>query len=80
MNKMEEIPVKDVLKEVHVDEHHKLNQQQRQQIDDLLEHHNDIFSTADDDIGYCDKVKHRLTSCQDVRTPSNNDIGDYPMI
>jgi len=39
MHKMEEPTVKDVLKEIHIDEHHKLNPQQRQEIDDLLEHH-----------------------------------------
>jgi len=60
MTKMEEPAVKDVLKEIHIDEHHKLDSKQRQQIDDLLEHHRDIFSTADDDIGYCDKIKHRI--------------------
>jgi len=80
MNKMKDPTVKDVLKEIHIDEYHNFNPQQRQEIDNLLEHHRDIFSTADDAIGYCDKIKHMIDFCQDVRPPLNNDIDEYPLI
>ena len=50
----------DILKQVNIDTNDQLNPEQLHQINELLANHADIFSTGEDDIGFCDKIKHRI--------------------
>ena len=50
----------DILKQVNIDTNNQLDSEQLRQINELLSNHVDIFSTGEDDIGFCDKIKHRI--------------------
>lgn len=49
-----------VLDQVNIDTNKKLNDDQLKDITQLLQKHIDIFSTGEEDIGFCDKIKHRI--------------------
>ena len=57
---VENIEENETLKQVHIDTNKKLNTDQLHEINKLLKKHVDIFSTGESDIGFCDRIKHRI--------------------
>ena len=56
----------EILKQVHIDTNKKLGSDQLSNINSLLLKHIDIFSTGESDIGFCDKIKHRIDLTDDT--------------
>ena len=57
---VENIEENETLKQVHIDTNKKLNTDELHEINKLLKKHVDIFSTGESDIGFCDRIKHRI--------------------
>ena len=57
---VESVQDHEILKQIHIETNKKLDPYQLRNINNLLLKHTGIFSTGESDIGFCDKIKHRI--------------------
>ena len=63
-DKIENETMEKIFEEIHIEAN--LSHDQRMRLESLLNKHQDIFSKNETDIGYCDKIKHRIDLTDEV--------------
>ena len=62
-------PVPFIIDSLHMDQNNVLSEDEKIRLKELLQKHSDIFSKSEDDVGHCDRIKHRIDLCTGQETP-----------
>ena len=57
------------IESLHIGQNNISSEEEKVRLKELLQKHIDIFSKSEDDIGHCDRIKHRIDLCTGQETP-----------